>query len=126
MTWWGRAPGILRLVRAPFASAVEVIAPARLGRAFRWLLSASVITNVGDGVALAAGPLLVASQTRDPLLVSMALLAQTLPALLFGVVAGAVSDRYDRRRIVLAVDQPANAMVLIEKLGFDPDYAVID
>ena len=104
MTWWGRAPGILRLVRAPFASAVEVIAPARLGRAFRWLLSASVITNVGDGVALAAGPLLVASQTRDPLLVSMALLAQTLPALLFGVVAGAVADRYDRRRIVIAVD----------------------
>lgn len=32
----------------------------------------------------------------------------------------------DQMRIVLAVDQPANAMVLIEKLGFDPDYAVID
>lgn len=82
----------------------EAIAPARLGRSFRWLLSASVITNVGDGVALAAGPLLVASQTRDPLLVSMALLAQTLPALLFGVVAGAAADRHDRRRIVMAVN----------------------
>lgn len=57
-------------MRSPFAPAVEAILPARLGRSFRWLLSASVVTNVGDGVALAAGPLLVASQTRDPLLVS--------------------------------------------------------
>lgn len=32
----------------------------------------------------------------------------------------------EQMRIVLAVDQPANAMVLIEKLGFDPDYAIID
>jgi hypothetical protein len=56
----------------PIAAAAEVIAPARLGRGFRWLLSAAVVTNIGDGVAIAAGPLLVASQSRDPLLVSMA------------------------------------------------------
>ncbi len=88
----------------PITTLVEVVAPARLGRSFRWLLSASVVTNIGDGVALAAGPLLVASETRDPLLVSMALLAQTLPQLLFGVVAGAVADRRDRRRIVVWVN----------------------
>ena len=83
---------------------VEPIAPARLGRSFRWLLSATVVTNVGDGVALAAGPLLVASQTRDPLLVSMALLSQYLPHLVFGLVAGAAADRLDRRRIVAGVN----------------------
>ena len=91
-------------MRSPLAPIVETAAPARLGRSFRWLLASSVITNVGDGVALAAGPLLVASQTRDPLLVAMALLAQTLPALLFGVPAGAVADRHDRRRIVAGVN----------------------
>ena len=32
----------------------------------------------------------------------------------------------EQMRIVLAVDQPANAMALIEKLGFDPDYAIYD
>jgi predicted MFS family arabinose efflux permease len=78
--------------------------PARLGRSFRWLLASSVATNAGDGIALAAGPLLVASQTRDPLLVSMALLSQQLPYLLFGFLAGAVADRMDRRRIVAIVD----------------------
>jgi MFS family permease len=91
-------------VANPFALATETVAPARLGRSFRWLLASSILTNAGDGVALAAGPLLVASLTRDPLLVSMALLAQTLPALLFGVPAGAMADRYDRRRIVAGVN----------------------
>ena len=76
---WRRL-GILRRVANPFALAAETVAPARLGRSFRWLLASSVVTNAGDGVALAAGPLLVASLTRDPLLVSMAALAQTLPA----------------------------------------------
>jgi len=83
---------------------VDRIAPPRLGRGFRWLFSSTLITNVGDGIALAAGPLLVASQTRDPLVVSTAVLAQVLPQLLFGAIAGAVSDRYDRRRVVMAVN----------------------
>ena len=91
-------------MRFTLAPLVETIAPATLGRSFRWLLSASLVTNVGDGIALAAGPLLIASQTRDPLLVSMALLAQQLPNLLFGIVAGGVADRFDRRRIVIAVN----------------------
>ncbi|MEO8461568.1 MAG: MFS transporter [Chloroflexota bacterium] len=82
----------------------DIVAPARLGRSFRWLLVANIVTNAGDGIALAAGPLLVASQTRDPLLVSMALLSEYLPVLLFGVVGGAIADRFDRRRLVVAVN----------------------
>lgn len=91
---------------------VEAIVPARLGRDFRWLLSAAVINNVGDGIAIAAGPLLIASQTRDPLVVSMAALLQRLPFLLFGFFAGAVADRVDRRRIVVVVDL-LRALVLL-------------
>ncbi len=90
---------------------VEAAVPARLGRSFRFVLASALITNVGDGVALAAGPLLVASQTRDPLLVSMALLSQSLPSLLFGVLAGAVADRVDRRRVISLVNV-ARSLVL--------------
>lgn len=68
--------------------------------------------NVGDGVALAAGPLLVASQTRDPFLVSLALLSQYLPVLLFGVIGGAAADRLDRKRMVVVVNL-GRAVVLI-------------
>jgi MFS family permease len=83
---------------------VDTAVPARLGRSFRWLLSASVVTNIGDGIALAAGPLLVASQTRDPFVVSLAVLSQYLPNLLFGAFSGALADRFDRRQIVAVVN----------------------
>ncbi|MCI0347362.1 MAG: MFS transporter [Chloroflexi bacterium] len=83
---------------------VDVIAPPRLGRSFRWLLSAALINNLGDGVVIAAGPLLVASQTRDPFLVSLALLMQYLPVFLFGFVGGVFADRWDRRRMVVIAD----------------------
>ncbi|HET6561501.1 MAG TPA: MFS transporter [Marmoricola sp.] len=89
-----------RVLRLP----VDAVAPPRLGTPFRWLLLSSVVTNLGDGVLLAAGPLLVASETRDPLLVAAAMFLQQLPWLLFGVLAGAWSDRLDRRRVVLVVD----------------------
>jgi MFS family permease len=86
------------------ARITETVAPSRLGTSFRWLLSASFVNNVGDGVALSAGPLLVASLTRDPFLVSMALLSEYLPALLFGVFGGVAADRFDRKRVVIFVD----------------------
>ncbi|MGH2928935.1 MAG: MFS transporter, partial [Solirubrobacteraceae bacterium] len=80
---------------------VDVVAPARLGRDFRWLLASSWITYLGDGITLAAGPLLVASQTRSPLAVAMAALLQRLPWLMFGLYAGVISDRVSRRAIVI-------------------------
>jgi len=75
-------------VPSPLTGAADAVAPSRLGRSFRWLLVASITTNVGDGVALAAGPLLVVSQTRDPFLVSLALFMEYLSVLLFGLIGG--------------------------------------
>jgi MFS family permease len=92
---------------------VETICPARLGRSFRWLLASVVVSNVGDGIALAAGPLLVASETRDPLLVAAAFFLQQLPWLLFGVIAGAYVDRLDRRRMVVLVDTCRAAVLVV-------------
>ena len=89
---------------SPLTRAADAVVPSRLGRSFRWLLAASTITNVGDGVALAAGPLLVASQTRDPFLVSLALFMEYLPVLLFGLIGGVAADRFDRRRMVIAAN----------------------
>ena len=83
---------------------IEIVAPSRLGRDFRWLLASSWTTNLSDGIAIAAGPLLVASQTDDAFLVAMAALVQWLPPLLFSLYAGALSDRLDRRLIVIIVN----------------------
>jgi MFS family permease len=79
----------------------DLVAPPRLGRSFRWLLASSWVTNLGDGITLAAGPLLVASQTHYPLAVAMAVFLQRLPWLIFGLYAGVVADRVSRRAIVI-------------------------
>jgi MFS family permease len=84
--------------------ALDVFAPPRLGRPFRWLFAASLVNNAGDGVAVAAGPLLVAAQTREPFLVSLALLSEYAPVLIFGVISGAIADRVERKRMVIAVN----------------------
>ncbi len=90
---------------------VEAFAPARLGGAFRWLLATSWVSNLADGVALAAGPLLVASLTEDARLIALAATVQWVPPLVFGLLAGALSDRLDRRRIIL-VANVARVLVL--------------
>lgn len=91
---------------------LELISPARLGRPFRWMLASSWLSNLGDGIALAAGPLLVAAQTSDPFLVALAVVLQRLPWLLFGLYAGVVADRLDRRRILLTVHLVRSAVLI--------------
>lgn len=87
-------------------------APTRFGSDFRRLLASSWVTNAGDGISLAAGPLLVASQSRAPFLVASAALLHRLPWLIFGLYAGAVADRVDRRKLVAGADI-ARALVLV-------------
>jgi predicted MFS family arabinose efflux permease len=91
---------------------LEIVAPRRFGSGFRWLLASSWISNLGDGIAIAAGPLLVASLTHDPILVASAALLQWLPPLVFGLLAGALADRLDRRLIIVTVDL-LRALVLV-------------
>lgn len=80
------------------------MAPPRLGTSFRYLLSASWVNQLGDGIALAAGPLLVASLTDSEFLVALAALFAWLPPFLFALPAGALSDRLDRKRIIVVVN----------------------
>jgi MFS family permease len=67
-------------------------------------MASSWASNLGDGIGLAAGPLLLASLTDDPFLISLGALLQWAPPLVFGLSAGVVSDRLDRRRTVMAAD----------------------
>ena len=91
----------------------ETIAPRRLGTSFRWLWAATIVNNAGDGVAIAAGPLLVASQTHDAFLVSLALLAEYLPVFLFGVLGGAIADRVDRKRLVVLANLGRSVVLVV-------------
>nr|AVH76807.1 EntS [Microbacterium arborescens] len=90
----------------------EWVAPRRLGRDFRWLFASSLTSNIGDGIALAAAPLLIASMTDSPILVASGAVMQFLPWLLFGLHAGAIADRVDRR-VLIMVANGIRALVLV-------------
>ena len=103
----------------------EIAVPSRLGVGFRWLMASSWASNLGDGIALAAGPLLVASLTRDAFLVSLAATVQWLPPLLFGLMAGALTDRLDRRLIVVTVDLARAAVLVVLTLAVVTEHISI-
>lgn len=80
-------------------------APApRLSSGYWRLLTASGISNLGDGLVLAALPLLAAQITRSEVLISITAASALLPWLLFALPVGAVIDRVDRRRIMVRTD----------------------
>ena len=76
----------------------------RPGRPLATLLAAGAVSSLGDGVTLAAAPLLAASVTRDPRAIAAVRVAWSLPWLLFALVSGAVADRADRRRLMVGAD----------------------
>jgi MFS family permease len=75
-----------------------------LGANYHRLFAASVISNLGDGVAQIAYPWLASAVTRDPLLVAVVAVAQRLPWLLFTLPAGVITDRVDRQRLIIRMD----------------------
>jgi MFS family permease len=73
-----------------------------LGPRFVRLWSATATANLADGIVLVAFPLLAVGLTRSPWQVSLVSTLATAPWLLVALPAGAIADRHDRRRLVLA------------------------
>ncbi|WP_026454476.1 MFS transporter, partial [Saccharomonospora iraqiensis] len=80
-------------------------------RRLTWLLGSNAFANLGDGIAKTAFPLLAALVTRDPLLIGGLSAAQFLPWLLFGLAAGTMLDRVDRRKAVVLANAARAAAV---------------
>ncbi len=80
------------------------MARGSLGGNFHRLWTAGAVSNLGDGVVLAAMPLLAVSLSRSPSTVALVTAAGTLPWLLFSLIGGAIVDRVDRRRAMSVVD----------------------
>lgn len=68
------------------------------------LASAMGVSSVGDGIRLVAAPLLASTMTPDPLLISLVVVANRLPWLLFGLAGGVVADRFKRKSLMVLVD----------------------
>jgi len=83
-----------------------------LGSGFRALFFGSLVSNTGDGIRLAALPLLATELTSSPILVSAVTAAQFLPWVSVAAVGGALVDRHDRRRLIL-VTQAWRGVVML-------------
>jgi predicted MFS family arabinose efflux permease len=80
-------------------------------RDFRRYWSARMVSVAGTLVTYVALPVLVYQVTGSNLWTASVVVAEGLPYLLFGLFAGAVADRVDRRRLMVGADL-VNAAVL--------------
>jgi MFS family permease len=77
---------------------------ATLGSNYWKLWTTSAVSNFGDGVSTIAYPWLASAVTRDPVQISLIAVATRLPWLIFTLPAGVITDRADRRKLMVAMD----------------------
>lgn len=70
-----------------------------------------IVSYAGGTITYVAAPILVYALSGSPLLTGVTAATEGLPYLLFGLVAGALADRVDRRRVMVGADV-VNAVVL--------------
>jgi MFS family permease len=79
---------------------------------FRKLFAAQAISDVGDAMTFLALMLTVNELTHSPAALAVLAIAVTIPSMAGGILAGALADRVDRRRIMLASDGARAILVL--------------
>jgi len=85
----------------------------KLGRSYWKLWSATAISNLGDGISGIAYPWLASAVTRSPLLIAAAGFASRLPWLIFTLHAGVITDRFDRRKLIVGMDSFRGFLTII-------------
>lgn len=94
-------------------------------RNFALLWVGQLVSLAGDWVLLVALPFFVYSLTGSTLATGAMFIAQTLPRLALGSLAGVFVDRWDRRATMLASDLLRAALLLPLLLARSPDRAWI-
>ena len=93
--------------------------------AFNRMWASSIVSNLADGVMLAAVPLLAISLTDSPILISLIGAMVMLPWLLFAIPIGAIVDRVDRRYIFAGANASRSAVVGVLALLIALDHVTI-
>jgi len=107
------------MTAAPLTTEVAKGPRPGLGRPFAAQLTSTGLANLGDGILGTLAPLVALSLTTSPLQISLLAAATWLPWLVFGIAAGVVIDRVDRRRAqVVALGVRAGVLATGAGLGF--------
>lgn len=89
-------------------------------RDFRLLWCAGLVSSIGSGLLVLAVPAHVFLVTRSLAATGLTLAAEYLPLFLLGPVAGAIADRWDRRRLMIAADLFRAGVVATMLLAISP------
>src|SRR6202008_4552620 len=96
-------------------SRVRMLTPLR-HRDFRLLWSGMCVSLMGDGIFLVAMAWQVYALSKAPTALALVGIAMTLPTIAFLLLGGVVSDRLDRRRVMLAADVARGIAVAVMAL----------
>lgn len=80
-------------------------------RHFALLFIGQTISEMGNSFTLVAASLLILHRTGSPAQVGLFIIATNIPALLLGLIAGTLVDRWDRRHILIASDVLRGAFI---------------
>lgn len=76
----------------------------KYGSGYRKVYLSTAISSAGDGVSSIAYPWLASAVTRNPVLVALVVAVRWLPDLFFVLPAGVITDRGDRKRLMVWMD----------------------
>ena len=96
-----------------------------MGPAFNRMWASSIISNLSDGILIAAAPLLAISLTDSTVLISAIGAMVMLPWLLFAIPIGVLVDRVDRRFILAGANATRSAVVGMLALLIATDQVTI-
>jgi len=96
-----------------------------MGPAFNRMWASSVVSNLSDGILIAAAPLLAITLTDSTVLISAIGAMVMLPWLLFAIPIGVLVDRVDRRYILAGANATRSAVVGVLALLIATDHVTI-
>jgi MFS family permease len=96
-----------------------------MGPAFNRMWASSIVSNLSDGILIAAAPLLAISLTDSTVLISAIGAMVMLPWLLFAIPIGVLVDRIDRRFILAGANATRSAVVGVLALLIATDHVTI-
>jgi MFS family permease len=85
--------------------------PFRMDRGFAVFWTARTLSWAGTGISGVVLPVLVYDRTGSPALTSLLAAVEALPYLALGLLAGAVADRFPRRRMMVGCDLACAALM---------------
>ena len=91
---------------------LELLKNERAGRLF---FAAYAQSALGTGAAYVALVVLAYQRGRSPWAIALVLMADFIPAMIFGPVFGAIADRWSRRWCLVASDLVRDVPELIER-----------